>query len=463
MVKINLKKLISKKDVASAISGAIAAKDENITILDAKGMILFGTDSQLVSPKYPICAASEVIGWVIGSDRAVFLAEMLSYMANTELEKKTLAQETLSKYEEINFLYDFSGLIATCKGIQSVTELVISETKKLINATHVSVMLLNEKTGALEAIAAPGAEPNQKIVIRPGEGIAGHVLASGKAEIVNDVLSDSRYIQEGENVVRSLLCTPLTIGDETIGVIKISNSYPVNYTAEDLKMFAALTTQAAAAIKNALLYEQLKDYSHTLEMKVAERTIELEKAMEELHRHATLDGLTQVANRRKFDSYLSQQWEKLAKDSLPISLILCDVDYFKRYNDTYGHQAGDDCLRKIAQAISSAVKNPAYLVARYGGEEFAVIMPNTSAKGAIHIAEAIKLELEWLKIPHAQSKVSKSITVSMGVSSTIPHKSIFPSALIAITDAALYEAKKQGRDRLIVKVWHSEYYQGDRC
>jgi len=155
MVKINLKKLISKKDVASVVSGAISALDENITIRDAKGMILFGTDSQLVSPKYPISAASEVIGWVTGSARAVFLAEMLSYIAKTELEKKTLAQETLSKYEEINFLYEFARLIASCKGIQSVTELVISETKKLINATHVSVMLLNEKTGALEAIAAP--------------------------------------------------------------------------------------------------------------------------------------------------------------------------------------------------------------------------------------------------------------------------------------------------------------------
>lgn len=450
------------------VSGAISALDESITIQDAQAVILVGSDSstpltassQLGSPKYPIAAASEVIGWVIGSDRAVFLAEMLSYMAKTELEKKTLAQETLSKYEEINFLYDFASLIAACQGIQSVTELVISETKKLINATHVSVMLLNEKTGALEAIAAPGADPT---VMRPGEGIAGHVLASGKAEIVNDVLSDSRYIQEGKNVVRSLLCTPLTIGNETIGVIKVSNAYPVNYTAEDLKMFAALTTQAAAAIKNALLYEQLKEYSHTLEMKVAERTVELEKAMQELHRHATLDGLTQVANRRQFDSYLSQQWEKLASDGLPLSLILCDVDYFKRYNDTYGHQAGDDCLQKIAQAISSAVNNTAYLVARYGGEEFAVIMPNTSAKGAIHIAEAIKIEIEWLKIPHGQSKVSKSVTVSMGVSSTVPTNSVSPSALIAITDAALYEAKKQGRDRIIVKVWHSEYYHGDRC
>ncbi|MGK7901463.1 MAG: diguanylate cyclase [Hormoscilla sp.] len=458
MVKINLKKLISKKDVASVVSGAIAALDEIITIQDAKGVILVGSDSQLVSPKYPIAAASEVIGWVIGSDRAVFLAEMLSYIAKTELEKKSLAQETLSKYEEINFLYDFSSLIATCQGIQSVTELVILETKKLINATHVSVMLLNEKTGALEAIAAPGADPKEKTVMRSGEGIAGHVLASGKAEIVNDVLSDSRYIQEEENEISSLICTPLTIGNETIGVMKISNTYPVNYTAEDLKMFAALTTQAAAAIKNALLYEQLKDYSHTLEMKVAERTVELEKAMQELHRHATLDGLTQVANRRQFDSYLSQQWEKLARDGLPLSLILCDVDYFKRYNDTYGHQAGDDCLRKIAQAISSAVKNPAYLVARYGGEEFAVIMPNTSIKGAVHIAEAIKIELEWLNIPHEQSKVSKSVTVSMGVSSTIPTNSVSPSALIAITDAALYEAKKQGRDRLIFKFWHSDYY-----
>lgn len=463
MVKINLKKLISKKNVASVVSGAIGALDESVTIRDAKDVILVGSDTQLVSPKYPIEAGEEVIGWVTGASRVVFLAKMLSYMANSELEKKTLAIDTLNKYEEINFLYEFASKISTCKGIQSVTELVISETKKLIDATNVSVMLLNEETGALEPIAAPGAEPNQKTVMRPGEGIAGHVLASGKAEIVNDVLSDSRYIQSGEKVVRSLICAPLTIGNETIGVIKISNAYPVNYTAEDLKLFAALTTQAAAAIKNALLYEQLKDYSHTLEIKVAERTLELKKAMQELHRHATLDGLTQVANRRQFDSYLSQQWEKLAEEGLPLSLILCDVDYFKRYNDNYGHQAGDDCLRQIAQAISGAVKNPAYLVARYGGEEFAVIMPNTSAKGAIHVAEAIKIELGWLKIHHVQSNVSEYVTLSMGVSSTIPTHSVSPSAIIAITDAALYEAKNQGRDRIIVKIWHSEYYQGNPC
>lgn len=177
----------------------------------------------------------------------------------------------------------------------------------------------------------------------------------------------------------------------------------------------------------------------------------LQTANQQLQRLVYLDDLTQIANRRRFDEYLSLEWQRLARETAPLSLILCDVDYFKRYNDTYGHQAGDACLQHVAQAISRVIKRPTDLVARYGGEEFAVILPNTTASGAVHVASAIHEEVQRLLIPHVTSSVSKFITLSVGVSSTVPQKEFSPEALIAVADKALYEAKEQGRNRVIVR------------
>ncbi|MBC6480300.1 MAG: GAF domain-containing protein [Hormoscilla sp. GM7CHS1pb] len=193
----------------------------------------------------------------MGADRAACVAGMLGYIASKEYEKKILATDSLEKekYEEINFLYDISGKIASCLGVKEVTKLVLDEAIKPIEATSASVMLLNEEIETVEIIAAWGKEYRQKILMRSGEWIAGHVLLEGKAEIVNDVLSDSRYIQQGENLIHSLICAPLTTQSGTIGVINISSTNPVDYTAQDLKLLTALASQAAEAIENALLHE----------------------------------------------------------------------------------------------------------------------------------------------------------------------------------------------------------------
>jgi diguanylate cyclase (GGDEF)-like protein len=129
-----------------------------------------------------------------------------------------------------------------------------------------------------------------------------------------------------------------------------------------------------------------------------------------------------------------------------LSLILCDIDYFKNYNDHYGHQAGDACLRRVARVISETLHRPADLVARYGGEEFAIILPNTPSEGAVHIARLLQIQLKKLEISHAQSRVSSQVTVSLGISSQIPTPSMETHAFIAITDKALYLAKAEGRN-----------------
>jgi diguanylate cyclase (GGDEF)-like protein len=173
----------------------------------------------------------------------------------------------------------------------------------------------------------------------------------------------------------------------------------------------------------------------------------LRQANLELQRLAVLDDLTQVANRRRFDQYLRAEWAQAGQSSL--SLLLCDVDYFKRYNDCYGHQAGDRCLRLVAQGISRAVGHARDLVARYGGEEFAVILPDTDIQGALRVAEAIHAEIRGLELPQAHPGVSEYVTLSIGAASRAPAPGEEPDVLIAAADAALYQAKNQGRNRTV--------------
>ncbi|MDV2991199.1 MAG: Sensor histidine kinase RcsC [Chroococcidiopsis sp. SAG 2025] len=183
-----------------------------------------------------------------------------------------------------------------------------------------------------------------------------------------------------------------------------------------------------------------------LTRKVMEQAIALQKANQELQNLIYIDSLTQIANRRQFDSCFEREWRRLAREQAPLALILCDVDYFKKYNDCYGHIAGDICLQNIAKALMRAVTRPADLVARYGGEEFGIILPNTSTEGAIRVADRIQAEIEQLQILHSQSEVSAYVTVSLGISSQIPNQEISTETSIAAADRALYCAKQQGRN-----------------
>ena len=178
---------------------------------------------------------------------------------------------------------------------------------------------------------------------------------------------------------------------------------------------------------------------------------ELRKMLDEVHELANTDGLTKVANRRQFDESLTQEWLRLQRDNLPLSLILCDVDYFKLYNDTYGHQAGDDCLIQVAASIQNSVRRSSDLVARYGGEEFVVLLPNTSEEGAIVVARLIQSKIERLDIPHQSSKVNSSVTMSLGVSTLVPSAEVSKDLLVTLADEALYLAKQQGRNQFVFK------------
>ncbi|MBN2467098.1 MAG: diguanylate cyclase [Deltaproteobacteria bacterium] len=175
----------------------------------------------------------------------------------------------------------------------------------------------------------------------------------------------------------------------------------------------------------------------------------LQEANRKLQQLAIIDGLTQLANRRKFDESLELEWKRFLREKSPLSLIMCDVDCFKIYNDTYGHQLGDDCLRAVARVIQTNAKRPSDVATRYGGEEFAVILPNTDSRGASHVAETIRTGVEELKIDHTRSPVNRHVTLSLGVATMVPSRHSSPSALVKAADQALYSAKKCGRNRVV--------------
>lgn len=192
-----------------------------------------------------------------------------------------------------------------------------------------------------------------------------------------------------------------------------------------------------------------------LEERVAARTADLERANylliaanRKLEVYSQTDGLLGIANRQFFDTRLHDEWNRARRDRAPISLLMIDVDFFKNYNDEYGHPAGDACLQAVAQAAAGKMVRAVDLLARYGGEEFVVVLPNTAAKGAYQVALSICQAVEQLEIPHVASSVAAHVTVSIGVATVVPERHALPAQLVAAADQALYAAKQQGRNRV---------------
>ena len=204
------------------------------------------------------------------------------------------------------------------------------------------------------------------------------------------------------------------------------------------------------------LYNQLEHQNRTLFEKnyqlqsEVEQRIQTEESLKaanlKLEKLAFIDGLTELGNRRYFDEQLPRIWRQMARNKQCISLILCDLDYFKIYNDTYGHPAGDICLKQVAHGINRALKRPGDAVFRYGGEEFVIILPETSLEGAIQVTKNIQLEVEQLHHLHNNFSIYKKTTLSFGISSQYPEPNTSPTSLIIQADQALYEAKMQGRN-----------------
>ncbi len=235
------------------------------------------------------------------------------------------------------------------------------------------------------------------------------LVAIGMTDMSVDVIISNNFFLVGSNVLCMLACHSIE-----------------RYARRDF-------------LKARLLFDEQKV--------VAKTNAKLASANEELEKLARVDGLTGIPNRREFDERLNAEWRRMGREGKPLALIMGDVDHFKQYNDTYGHQAGDECLVKVAGAIGSWARRPTDLAARYGGEEFALILADTDGKGAAFIAQSVCDSVRRLEIPHCNSSASEHVTLSLGVAVVLPGAERGHQSLIEMADNALYKAKESGRNR----------------
>jgi diguanylate cyclase (GGDEF)-like protein len=245
------------------------------------------------------------------------------------------------------------------------------------------------------------------------------------------------FAQEGVSVEGCAeLVVPIRFRGEALGVFRIESRSDDVFTPASVLAFESFADQVAGAIRLASMKELVDKRTRDLE----EANEHLSKAIETLHRLSTIDPLTGAANRRQFDDAIDLEWRRAARSQLPLTLMMIDIDGFKAFNDTHGHQAGDDCLRGVAEVLRERLHRAGDLVARYGGEEFAVLVAGINRENARDLAEGLRAAVAELGLT----------TISIGVAHCVPNRDQEPEALIRLADDALYAAKKAGRDRVIV-------------
>lgn len=255
MPKISLKRLLGKEEARVTIAKLLKQLDADCcTIWDVKGRILCGSETCSEGEPYSVEVCGEPIGWVRGPEGAETVAQLLSYVAKQELEKKQVANEALDKYREITRLYDISQKLTACLDVKAVAKLALDEARRSIAGTCGWVMLLNPSTGQLETLAQFGQQGERLGRIELGEGLLGKIVASGMGEIVNEVAADGRSTV-AETEVRSLICVPLKRKDRELGAIAIASAQAHSYSAGDLKLLAMIAYQAASGLENAMLHE----------------------------------------------------------------------------------------------------------------------------------------------------------------------------------------------------------------
>lgn len=335
----------------------------------------------------------------------------------------------------------------------SVNQLLIS----LTGATRVTLVLRGDDAEQWSLPPAPGqdgpgaqAVPVQVAAAERRLPFSAFRYAQRTREplLVEDATVDDRFAADHyfTGMERcSLLAVPIQSQGDLRAVLLLENHQSRGaFAAHRLDAVNLIAGQLAVSLDNAMLYASLA-------RKVAERTEALEQANRRLELLAITDGLTGLANRRRFNEVLETEWKRALRTRTPIGLAMIDIDQFKLYNDHYGHLGGDACLRRVASVLSSGQRVAADLAARYGGEEFALVLPSTDLAGTQVVAERLRRQVQELQEPHALA-MHRVVTISVGIASFVPSDDSTPAQWLEVADAALYQAKHHGRNQ----VWGQE-------
>ncbi len=314
------------------------------------------------------------------------------------------------------------------------------------------VMLVDDQVivaEALRRILEPEADIDLHYCSEPGEAVKMAEFIKPTVILLDLVMPDI----DGKTLLRYMRANHRT---NNIPIVVLSSKEDPALKAEAFAMGAndyLIKWPDSVELLARIRYHSLS-YLHVLERDEAFRALrvsqrKLSESNLKLQELASRDGLTGLANRRYLDEFFEIEWRRALRDKHWISVLMIDIDFFKSYNDNYGHQAGDECLKKVALVMKQALKRPSDLLGRYGGEEFVVILPETSPEGALQVAERMVECVCELQLEHVYSDAAKCITVSTGVATTVPSRDSEPDQLIALADRALYDAKEGGRNQVV--------------
>lgn len=453
------------REIGSGVVGEVAASGRTLHVPDVtlhKNYVetMPGTRSEL-------CVAMRYNGEVMGviNAEATYVGAFADAVALLETIAEQLAgmfaadrlnNEQRRRAELFGMLSELSRAAIEADGLDEVLRRIVHFFRDRFALETVSVLLADAGSDRLRLSAHAGDS-----VFRGCSGgdwpvslgIAGRGLRTRSAQYVADVTEDPDYVLGNAAVIAEYVL-PVYVRGEFVGLLDFEASNAESLNEANRQMLTALADQVAGAIHLAATNARLREINRLVEEKSAalgQANQRLREANRQLEQLSHSDGLTGIANRRHFDKALAAEWSRAQRHGHWIALLLIDIDDFKRYNDGYGHLAGDDALRQVARTLGDALTRGEDCVARYGGEEFAVLLPQSDLaeahKAALHIAAAVAR----LGLTHAYSRCAGELTVSIGVAALRPQAAAHdPLTLVTRADGALYRAKLQGRNRIEV-------------
>jgi len=353
------------------------------------------------------------------------MAKKPTYEERVNPSQEILAQR-LTRLQTLTYL---NQIISSSLEIEKVLTEIAKATARLMDAQIVTIWKADDETQTLELKAFSDEKMHEDFRVRKmgfNRGGAGLVATHRQPINIPDVFVDKRIVNHDwwkTHGLKSFFGYPIFLEQTLVAVLGLGCEKPLPLEPEDQALLDNLVAQAAIAIKNARLFQEIRRLSIS-------------------------DGLTGVSNRRYFDEQFDKEWRRNQRKNLPIGVIMIDIDFFKRYNDTYGHQAGDECLKQVAETLQKSLRRPGDLLARYGGEEFVALLPEIDIEDTAEIAYAMRQAILELSIPHRGSKVDKNLTISLGVAGGQLNEFRTPEDLLSKADQALYEAKNGGRNQI---------------